>query len=424
MINNAFYKASLFWIAFMFLIAIFAPIIANDKPILIHIQNQWYFPALSGNETINLIDESQNEITLNVTDPERLYELKATYLMPPVRFYPNKSDIINSGYKSPSDVQLKRHADRKLEERTGLNRHLLGTGKRGDDLLAGLIHGTRISITAGILSMIVAGFIGIFLGSVAGYFGDNSISVMRGSLLTGCIGLIPAWFYAFQMRTGDIEKALENSPAQFWLQILISLMIFTVVILISAKAGTLFRRISWLKKQTHIPVDSAISRCIEIFTSIPSLILIISLAAVSKPSLINLIMIIGLTSWTEIARLTRAEMLRLRQLDFVAAAKGLAFREWYILFRHGLPNAVSPAMIAISFGIASAILIESGLTFLGIGVPQDIATWGSLLYSGKENFNAWWLVVFPGIAIFLTVTAFNLVGEHLRDQWDPRTSFK
>lgn len=422
--NHALYKASLFWIALMLLVALFAPIIANDKPILIILNNQWHFPAFSGNETISINRDGDIETTLDVTDADQLNDLNATCLMPPVRFYPNKSDIINSGYKSPSDTQVKRKRDGSLEERSGLNRHLLGTGKRGDDLLAGLIHGTRISITAGLLPMLLAGCIGIILGSVAGYFGDHSISVKRGSFITGCIGIIPAWFYSVQLRTDDFEIALEKTPLLFWLQILISIIIFAAIILASAKAGLLFRKITWMNKSIHIPLDSIISRCIEFFTSIPSLILIISLAAVSKPSLINLIMIIGLTSWTEIARLTRAEMLRLRQLDFIAAAKGLAFKEFYILFKHGLPNAISPAMVAISFGIASAILIESGLTFLGIGVPQDIATWGSLLYSGKENFNAWWLVVFPGIAIFLTVTSFNLVGEHLRDQWDPRTAIR
>ena len=419
--HDAIFTASMIWVVCIVLTAIFAPLIANDKPIYLKTGNQYYFPAISGTETISVQNQHNLNVTVDVRDHYQLLSIKAYFIMPPVQFYPNRSDIINSGYKSPSDKHLKKSPEGVITERKGLERHLLGTGKRGDDLLAGLIHGTRISITAGILSMIIAGVIGIFLGSAAGYFGDKSIRIKRASFLTGCFGFIPAWFYAVQLRTSAIENAINTSPVHFWLQILLSVVIFIGVIFLFIKAGRLFGKIRWMNHQINVPVDSMISRCIEIFTSIPSLILIISLAAISKPSLVNLIMIIGLTSWTEIARLTRAEMLRLRKLDFIAAARGMAFTEWYILFRHGLPNAIAPATVAISFGIASAILIESGLTFLGIGVPQDIATWGSLLYSGKENFNAWWLVIFPGIAIFLTVTSFNLIGEHLRERWDPRS---
>lgn len=98
----------------------------------------------------------------------------------------------------------------------------------------------------------------------------------------------------------------------------------------------------------------------------------------------------------------------------------MGFSTLRIIFKHALPNAMAPALITIAFGIAAAILIESGLSFLGIGVPQDIVTWGSLLAAGKENFSAWWLVIFPGFAIFITVTAYNLIGEALRDAMDPK----
>jgi peptide/nickel transport system permease protein len=130
--------------------------------------------------------------------------------------------------------------------------------------------------------------------------------------------------------------------------------------------------------------------------------------------------IIGFTNWTGIARFTRAEFLKIRSLEYVQAAQALGFSEIRIILKHALPNGLAPAFIAIAFGIASAILIESGLSFLGIGVPHDVVTWGSLLNAGKENFNAWWLVVFPGLAIFLTVTIYNLLGEGLRDALDPR----
>ncbi|MCX6296441.1 MAG: ABC transporter permease, partial [Bacteroidetes bacterium] len=177
----------------------------------------------------------------------------------------------------------------------------------------------------------------------------------------------------------------------------------------------------FLSTPVFIPVDSIISRVIEILISMPLLILIISISAIAKErSIINLMVIIGLTSWTGIARLTRAEFLRISNLEYIQAAKSMGFKEYRIIFRHALPNALAPALVAIAFGVASAILIESSLSFLGIGVPPETITWGALLSAGREQYSAWWLVVFPGLAIFLTVTIYNLLGEGLRDALDPR----
>ena len=136
--------------------------------------------------------------------------------------------------------------------------------------------------------------------------------------------------------------------------------------------------------------------------------------------MVNLMIIIGLTAWTGIARLTRAEFLRVSTMEYIQAAKSLGISEFRIIFKHALPNALAPALVAIAFGVASAILIESSLSFLGIGVPPSTVTWGSLLNLGREQFTAWWLLVFPGLAIFITVTVYNLLGEGLRDAFDPK----
>jgi peptide/nickel transport system permease protein len=170
-----------------------------------------------------------------------------------------------------------------------------------------------------------------------------------------------------------------------------------------------------------VPLDSIISRSIEILNSLPVLILILSLSTLIKEaSFVYLMIIIGLVSWTGIARFTRAEFLRIRQMDYIESAKAMGFKEKRIIFRHALINGIAPAMVSIAFGIAGAILIESSLSFLGVGVPRDVITWGKLLSEGKENFHAWWLVIFPGIFIFITVTAYNLIGEGLRDAMDPK----
>ncbi|MCL4135085.1 UNVERIFIED_CONTAM: hypothetical protein GTU68_047024 [Idotea baltica] len=163
-----------------------------------------------------------------------------------------------------------------------------------------------------------------------------------------------------------------------------------------------------------------VSRLIEVIVCIPRLFLIIAIVAVAKPSIILVMVIIGLTSWTGIARLIRAELLKVRNLEYTEAAQALGYSDWRIMFKHAIPNALSPVLIAVAFGIAGAILIEAFLSFIGIGVPAEVVTWGSLLNLARSAPTAWWLAIFPGFAIFLTITFFNLIGEGLTDALDPK----
>jgi peptide/nickel transport system permease protein len=130
--------------------------------------------------------------------------------------------------------------------------------------------------------------------------------------------------------------------------------------------------------------------------------------------------ILGLTGWVGVARFIRSEFFKLRNLDFVVAARALGVSNASVMFRQILPNALAPVLVTASFTVASAILAESALSFLGIGVPADLVTWGSILAVSEQNTFAWWLAVFPGFAIFFTVTAYNLLGDGLRDALDPR----
>lgn len=167
-------------------------------------------------------------------------------------------------------------------------------------------------------------------------------------------------------------------------------------------------------------VDIALSRFFELWAAIPSFFLIITAAAFFPPSLFFIMIIIGFTSWVGIARLTRAQFLQVRSYDYVAAAKALGCSSFRIMALHILPNAIAPVLIPAAFGVAGAILAESGLSFLGIGVPAEAITWGSLLAGARSNISAWWLVIVPGFAIFVTVTMYNLLGDGLRDALDPR----
>jgi peptide/nickel transport system permease protein len=169
-------------------------------------------------------------------------------------------------------------------------------------------------------------------------------------------------------------------------------------------------------------VDMVLSRLIELVMCIPSLVLILALVAMlDNVTNYHLMAIVGITSWTGIARLARAEFLKLKEMEFVTAARALGASRLRIMVRHVLRNALAPVLVPITFGIAAAILIESGLSYLGFGASPPNPSWGTLLKSGRSAIEQmWWLIVFPGGAIFLTVLAYNLIGEGLQEATDPR----
>jgi peptide/nickel transport system permease protein len=166
--------------------------------------------------------------------------------------------------------------------------------------------------------------------------------------------------------------------------------------------------------------DMLISRVIEVVLLFPAFFLILILVAMIGPSIYIIMVVIGLTGWPTIARLIRGEVLKQRVIDYVAAARALGASHARIIFRHVLPNALAPALVAVPFGIADAIVTEAGLGLLGFSVRPPAPSWGNLLNVANSNYHYWWLVVAPSLAIFVTVTVFNLVGNALRDAMDPR----
>jgi peptide/nickel transport system permease protein len=168
-------------------------------------------------------------------------------------------------------------------------------------------------------------------------------------------------------------------------------------------------------------VDTILMRFVDTMLCFPSFFLILTIVALLGPKILNIMIVIGITSWMGTARFVRAEFLSLRERDYVQAAKALGARDLRIMLRHLLPNALAPVFVAATLKVASAILIEAGLSFLGFGVQPPAPSWGNILTEGRTYiFDAWWLTVFPGIAILITVLSFNLLGEGLRDALDPR----
>jgi len=168
-------------------------------------------------------------------------------------------------------------------------------------------------------------------------------------------------------------------------------------------------------------VDSLLMRFVDIMLCFPTFFLILAVIAILGQSIWYIMVIIGLTSWMGVARLVRAEVLSLRERDFVTAARAIGCSDARIILRHILPNAMGPVLVYATLGIAGAILTESSLSFLGIGVPPPNASWGNILETGKQFIEfAWWLFLFPGLAIMVTALSYYLVGEGVRDAMDPR----
>ena len=169
-------------------------------------------------------------------------------------------------------------------------------------------------------------------------------------------------------------------------------------------------------------VDWLVSRLIEIVLCFPFLFLLLGIVALFNPSMTTILVALGLTSWTTEARFIRGEFMKVREMEFAQAARASGAGDARIIFRHLLPNALAPVLVSASFGVAHAILVESALSYLGLGVAVPMASWGSILSIAEEFIDyAWWLVIFPGFAIFTTVAAFNIIGDRFRDALDPRS---
>jgi peptide/nickel transport system permease protein len=200
----------------------------------------------------------------------------------------------------------------------------------------------------------------------------------------------------------------------------ISLLVSFIAVSISIFIGTILGLISGYFKGI---VDIIIMRFVDIMLCFPVFFLVLSVIAFLEPSATNVMIVIGLTSWMGITRIIRAETMSIKERDFITAAKVQGLNNLKIIIKYILPNIFSPIFVSAVLGISSAIIVESSLSFLGLGVQPPTPSWGNILTSGKDYIMfAWWLSFFPGLAIFLTVLAFNMLGESLRDIFDPKKS--
>ena len=282
-------------------------------------------------------------------------------------------------------------------------RHWLGTDKLGRDTLAGLIAGTRTALMIGLGGMAIALFIGLLMGMSAGYFSNDLFNLTKmGIILRGVLlGILVFYLGVF----------FQQQLPFYWF-CLLNITVFSLI-----KLGDfLFSKIPFLNKTIIFPLDSLVMRVIEILQAVPSILWLLGLVAVTdRLSILGLIFFIGLTSWTTTSRLVRGELMRIRPLEYMETAQVLGFSHTRILLRHALPNILTPVFIALAFGIANCILMEALLTFIGFGLPLEQVTWGSMLSVAKDNPSAWWMAIFPGFMIFITVYSLNRLGESLNE---------
>ena len=344
------------------LVALLAPLLANDKPIVASYKGKLYFPAFTtylDSDAYPIPDSASRWIRRNWPWPrlapvypelgdrswkEAAGEEWQSGTFEPVVWSSGESGwalwpLVPHGYNETRPTLGKK---KPRDAAIGGLCHYLGTDELGRDVLARMIYGTIVAMSVGVLSVGIYCTLGIIIGALAGFFGG------------------------------------------------------------------------W--------VDILVSRVIEIVMCFPTFFLILAVIAIISPSIYPIIILLGLIRWTGPARLIRGEFLRQRGADYVMAATALGLPPKRVIFRHLVPNCLSPVLVTAAFGVAGAILVESSLSFLGFGVAPPMASWGEIASQGRAHISEglWHLILFPGIATFVTVTCFNLMGEGLRDAMDPK----
>jgi peptide/nickel transport system permease protein len=282
-----------------------------------------------------------------------------------------------------------------------LGLYLLGTDELGRDVFARMLEGAFVSLSVGFVAVGIAVVVGCVIGGIAGHYGRVRVPAPRA--LLGVAGLL-----VLGAAGATLARGAGPADVAIWVA-LGALMLGTSLV------GFLLRR------PFALTVDTVIAGLIDVMLCFPAFFLILTVVAVLRPSIWNIMVVIGLTSWEGTARFVRAEILSLREQEFVQAATALGVSGPRTIRRHLLPNAIAPVLVSATLGIAGAILTESALSFLGFGVPPPDATWGNIIADGRKYlFDAAWLTLVPGTAIFVLVLAFNLFGEGLREAFNPK----
>ncbi|WP_461491315.1 ABC transporter permease [Pontibacter sp. HJ8] len=286
--------------------------------------------------------------------------------------------------------------------------HWLGTDALGRDVLVNTLYGARTALVISLPVMLLTTFLGLLLGAAAGLYGDHKAAMSRARLLMGLISLFFIGYYGIFM-------PLQLARLKFETTAFIPALSFALLVPAFLLIGMtpFLKQWPYLRQKVAIPLDQLVLRLIETLTSIPKLILILVLASFASPSLLLLSLLLILTYWTGIARLARAETLRIREMPFFEAATSIGVSQPQLIYRHVFPNLLPPVMVSFVFGLAGLMMLESTLSFLNIGVSTELVSWGRMIAGIRSYTSAWWLVVFPGAFLSLTVLALQTCSYYL-----------
>lgn len=382
------------YLIFLALVALLANFIANDRPLIARQQGVTYWPVF------HQIGEDWLGYSPYTHLPDRSWKEASTdwAWWPLVPYSATGLDRANSNYRSPLGTQ---------QVKNWRWRHWFGTDQLGRDVLAGLVWGSRTALLVGLVAMSLALLIGILVGSLGGYFGNDTLRSPRWRWWGGLLGVGIGSAYG----VASLPYFLAGWSVGWQGLAFVGLLLLAMG-LFQQLLGLVSRFWRYLATPVYLPVDALGLRAIELFNAVPTLVLlIVTLGLIKQPTIFTVMIVIGLVRWTGIARFVRGELLKIRELPYIQAARLSGFSHYSVLVRHALPNALGPVLVALAFGMAGAILLEAFLSFLGLGLAADQVSWGSLLQQSRSKVAAWWLVVFPGLAIFLTVLSLNLLVE-------------
>jgi peptide/nickel transport system permease protein len=360
------------------LIALIGPLLANEKPYYCKLEGRVYFPMFSNitEAGLSVVHPSHSPVSWKTTPFE-------TVLRAPIAYSHSTIDLNAGTYSRPGHTSS-------VSWHYG---HWLGTDGIGRDVLAGMIRGCRVSLLIGLGSMLLALLIGVPLGASAAWWGNKEwrISYVQFALLAiTFLLIILIWF----------------TPLSFRMRGLISMVILLTGFIM------LHRSSSERQGRISMPLDRMVMGTVSIIDGFPGLFLILVLVAiVPAKGWVVIMFTIALLRWPSMARYMRAEVYKMKEMNYIRAAQILNVPSFQILRRQVIPFAFRPVMISFVFGVSTAILAESSLSFLGIGLPAEENNWGRLLAQSRNHFDAWWLVVFPGLAIFLTLLSLYTIGN-------------
>ena len=385
---------ALFVVSVLIVLSVFGGCIANEKPVYCKIEGVSYWPIFQ--TSMSKLGLARTPAVIRNADWQSLKYDRVAFA--PVAYSAQTIDLSHANFEQPFI---------KSDQRGWKYRHWLGTDNLGRDTLAGLIHGCRIAVLVGLCAMLLAALIGIPLGAFSGYYGNDGrripISDLVMKLLTGALVCYYVLRGCMLWGTLGMTRAVAIH------------FIMALVLVITGVVLRRWMRHKWSEQRTvRVPWDTIVMRGVEVLRSIPAFFLLFAvLGVIRSPSIVYVVLLIALLHAPTVIRYVRAEALKLRQQTFIDAARAIGLSDGQVIRRHIIPNALGPVFISIAFGIGGAVLLESGLSFLGIGLSLEEVSWGKMLNTARSNFSAWWMAIFPGLAIFLVIGVFNKIGDTL-----------